>query len=138
MQKLFIDTSAWYALADPKDDNHQSAIAYRNQIGIKYRLVSTNYVFDELYTLLLLNVGYGGCLGLKGQLDLMIEGDILDVVWVSEAVERESWKIFERYNVDKEWSFTDCTSYAIMKQWEITEVFTFDRHFNQMGFIKRP
>ncbi|WP_448572870.1 hypothetical protein [Trichothermofontia sp.] len=35
-------------------------------------------------------------------------------------------------------SFTDCTSYVVMKQHRITEVFTFDHHFSQMGFIPCP
>ena len=41
----------------------------------------------------------------------------------------------EHYNVDKLWSFTDCTSYVAMKDSGITEVFAFDHHFEQMGFI---
>lgn len=40
--------------------------------------------------------------------------------------------------ISKEWSFTDCVSYVVMKQREITEAFTFDHHFAQMGFIKQP
>ncbi|WP_413174694.1 hypothetical protein [Anabaena azotica] len=51
MQELFVDTSAWYAIADPGDTNHQSALIYRNQIARKCRLVSSNYILDELYTL---------------------------------------------------------------------------------------
>lgn len=41
-------------------------------------------------------------------------------------------------NIDKEWSFTDCTSYVVMKQKGITEAFTLDRHFTQMGFVQYP
>jgi predicted nucleic acid-binding protein len=33
---------------------------------------------------------------------------------------------------------TDCVSNVVMKQREITEVFTFDHHFEQMGFVKQP
>jgi predicted nucleic acid-binding protein len=48
-----------------------------------------------------------------------------------------AWEIFARFNVAKEWSFTDCTSYAVMKQLGITEVFAFDHHFTQMGFVRK-
>ncbi len=33
---------------------------------------------------------------------------------------------------------TDCTSFAVMKEFGITEVFAFDHHFEQMGFILLP
>ena len=60
MPKIFVDTSAWYAIADPSDRNHQSALSYRNQIARKYKLVISNYILDELYTLLLrLSRSYG-------------------------------------------------------------------------------
>jgi len=38
----------------------------------------------------------------------------------------------------KEWSFTDCMSYVVMKQLDIDEAFAFDHHFEQMGFMRRP
>jgi uncharacterized protein len=46
--------------------------------------------------------------------------------------------VFERYNIDKFWSFTDCVSYVVMQQQNIQEVFSFDHHFSQMGFVRRP
>jgi predicted nucleic acid-binding protein len=50
----------------------------------------------------------------------------------------EAWTVFERFNRDKQWSFTDCTTYALMKQMSMVEVFAFDRHFDQMGFRRSP
>jgi predicted nucleic acid-binding protein len=41
-------------------------------------------------------------------------------------------------NVDKEWSFTDCVSHVVMRQREIREVFAFDHHFEQVGFVRLP
>ena len=50
----------------------------------------------------------------------------------------QAWDAFQMYNVDKTWSFTDCTSFAVMKNMGLTEVFAFDHHFEQMGFIRLP
>ena len=58
LPKLFVDTSAWYAIADKGDNNHQSALTYRNQIARKYKLITSNYILDELYTLLLIHLNY--------------------------------------------------------------------------------
>ncbi|MBC6423687.1 MAG: type II toxin-antitoxin system VapC family toxin [Hormoscilla sp. SP12CHS1] len=138
MKKLFVDTSAWYAISDPGDPNHKAALAYRNEIVKKYRLVVTNYIWDELYTLLLMSLRYRKTVDLKSQLDILVTTNIIEVVWVREDTAREAWAIFEKYNVDKHWSFTDCVSYVVMKQLGITEAFTFDCHFAQMSFVPRP
>jgi predicted nucleic acid-binding protein len=63
---------------------------------------------------------------------------LLHVVRVTEEIEEAAWEIFERFNRDKFWSFTDCTSKTIMDSLDIKETFSFDRNFEQMGFIRRP
>lgn len=65
-----MDTSAWSAIVDGGDSNHEAAISYKNEIPEDCRLVVTNYILDELYTLLLLNQGYNEAVELKRQLDL--------------------------------------------------------------------
>jgi len=55
-----------------------------------------------------------------------------------EKVNNEAWAVFERFNVDKQWSFTDCVSYVVMKQRGINETFAFDADFAQMGFLCQP
>jgi predicted nucleic acid-binding protein len=36
--------------------------------------------------------------------------------------------------VDQSWSLTDCASFLIMEQRQITEALTHDRHFEQRGY----
>ena len=36
--------------------------------------------------------------------------------------------------LDKEWSLTDCTSFAVMNQRGLEEALTSDHHFEQAGF----
>jgi uncharacterized protein len=125
------------ALADKDDDNHARSVTFNKTIsGIQ--LVTTNYVLDELYTLLLLHTGYSKTVQFKSRLDFLITRKALTVIWISETVATQTWQVFEQFNVDKQWSFTDCTSYVVMKAQGITEVFTFDHHFSQMGFVRCP
>ena len=138
MQRLFIDTGAWDAIADKGDKNHENALRFRDDIAGNYTLVTSNYVLDELYTLLLLNIGYPKTILFKQDLDILREERVLDVIWVTGDIAKKAWKIFEQFNKDKRWSFTDCTSYVIMQDLCMTEVFAFDHHFEQMGFIRRP
>jgi|SRR5579883_1200682 len=79
MNLLFVDTSAWAAIADASDDQHQAAVAYQVKIAGRYRLVITNYILDELYTLLLMNVGYAQTINFKHRLDQLIEGGFIEV-----------------------------------------------------------
>jgi predicted nucleic acid-binding protein len=42
--------------------------------------------------------------------------------------------LFYRQRRDKSYSLTDCASMLIMRQQNILDVLTFDRHFQQEGF----
>lgn len=138
MRQILVDTSAWDAIADGGDPNHEVALLFRDEIAEQCRLVVTNYILDELYTLLLMNIGYQRAVDFKRNLDVLIEEGILEIVWVSKEIATEAWIVFEQFNVDKQWSFTDCVSYVVMKQRGITEVFAFDDDFAQMGFVRQP
>jgi len=136
--KIFIDTSAWDAIEDSGDQNHEIALAFKDDLPNNCRLVTTDYVLDETYTLLLLNVGYERTIAFQRDTSELLQAGILEVAHVTSSLCDEAWDIFKRFNVDKKWSFTDCVSYAVMKQLDIEAVFSFDHHFEQMGFNRKP
>ncbi len=138
MKQIFIDTGAWCAIEDKRDVHHVEALLFKEEIAGTCMLVTTDYVLDEAYTLLLLNIGYKGTVDFHDKIEQMADAGILNIVHISQTLADETWKVFERFNIDKEWSFTDCSSFAVMKQLEIDEAFVFDHHFEQMHFIKRP
>lgn len=138
MRQIFVDTSAWDAIADAGDPNHEMSLLFNDEIADRCRLVVTNYVLDELYTLLMMNVGHQRTVDFKRKLDVLAQEGILVIIWVSEDIATEAWTVFEQFNVDKQWSFTDCVSYVVMKQREIVEAYAFDQHFAQMGFARLP
>ena len=87
---------------------------------------------------MLMNLGYQPTVEFKQKLDVMLEAGVLELVWITEDIAAEAWTVFERFNADKRWSFTDCTPYVVMHRLGITEVFAFDHHFEQMGFHRQP
>ena len=136
---IFIDTSAWIAIEDKKDINHLKALQFKKQLlDSQKRLITTNYILDETYTLMLLDLEYTRTINFKQKLDDLIDSNLVIVVHVTPEVEKEGWEVFQRFNKDKTWSFTDCTSKVIMNMFNILEAFTFDRHFEQMNFIRKP
>ena len=59
MRRLFIDTSAYFALADKRDENHEAAAHFIYQlIRERTELLTTNYIVAETHTLLLNRIGY--------------------------------------------------------------------------------
>jgi predicted nucleic acid-binding protein len=139
MEAIFVDTSAWDAIEDSGDRYHAAALRFKEDlVQQRARLYVTNFVLDECYTLLLYNVGYARTVAFKRAIDLMRTGDILAVVHISEELEQAAWAVFERFNQDKEWSFTDCTTKVVMEHLGIRQVFAFDHHFDQMGFLRHP
>ena len=139
MRIIFVDTSAWYAIQDKSDANHNiAAIFVKESMARKYRMVTTNYILDETYTLILERIGYKFAVQFKHIVDIMLNSHTLTIIRISESIEESAWEVFEQFNVDKKWSFTDCTSKVVMEERRIDEVFAFDGDFKQMGFIRKP
>jgi len=136
---IFIDTGAWIALGDVNDKNHVMAVKFREKLKReKERFITTSYILDETYTFLLINIGYEKALYFHSRIQRMKQSGILEIIHISEEIEEESCEVFERFNRDKKWSFTDCTSKVVMDLLRINEAFTFDYHFEQMGFVLTP
>ena len=139
MEPMFVDTSAWDAIEDSGDRHHAAALRFKEDlVQQRARLYVTNFVLDACYTLLLFNIGYTRTIAFKRTIDLMRASGILVVVHVSEELEQTAWAVFERFNQDKQWSFTDCTTKVVMDNLGLSQVFAFDHHFEQMGFLRRP
>ena len=98
-------------------------------IAERRRLVTTNYVLAELHALLLARVGRR--IALTVILDLIASETTM--VRVGEDEERRALEILRTY-ADKDFTFVDATSFAVMERLGITQAFTFDRHFGQYGF----
>lgn len=126
--KVFLDTGAFLALADEDDDYHSVAI-HTQLLGNRAQLLTSNYVLAETYTLIRFKVGH------KAAVDFMrrFEPAGIKVLRVSEAVEQAAKVIFARYD-DKEFSFVDCTSFALIDHHQLDQAFAFDGHFRQYRF----
>jgi len=133
MQRVFVDTSAFIALLDPRDDFHAQAVHVEQSLsGQAARLVTTNFVLDETYTGLRGKIQHSAILRFR---DSIRKSQRLSVIRITETLEDQAWEIFARYD-DKDFSFTDCTSFAVMRQLGITTALTFDDHFEQFGFTR--
>ena len=72
-RRIFLDTGAIMALFDSRDRNHAASLVFKSEVRGQAKLILTNYVLDELYTLGLKNVGYSPTVRMKRDIDALIE-----------------------------------------------------------------
>ena len=136
--RLFLDTGAFVAIEDLDDANHGKSLEFREKIRRGETpftgLYTSNYIVDETLTLLRLHCGHSIAVAFRKALE---GSKAMRILWVNEQLEKAAWKIFQQYS-DKDYSFTDCTSFAMMNAQAIRNAFTFDEHFSQHGYNTYP
>ncbi len=135
MKGLFVDTAGWMACADGADPANRPACQARDAaLEAGSILVSTDYVIGETLTLIRVRLSLASAEAWWEQ----IEGSSV-VRWESIDVARaeKARHLFFRHR-DKTYSFTDCTSFVVMKELKLRQALTTDRHFRQMGFEVLP
>jgi predicted nucleic acid-binding protein len=127
MKTILVDTGAVFALFDQSSRKHGEAKRILMFIARKrYKPLLTNFLVAEIYALLLTKAGsYYARKWLKNN------------SWPVERVlkfdECRAKDILFKYD-DKEFSYTDAVSFAVMERLQIETAFTFDKHFQQYGF----
>jgi predicted nucleic acid-binding protein len=132
-RRVFIDTSAYFALADPRDANHRSATSIQQRlITERWWLYTTNLVIIETHALLVNRVGRGPAMAVLREMDAAGKAGQLHIVRAGVRDEERAREILEQYE-DKDFSLTDATSFAVMERLSIQHAFSFDRDFAQYG-----
>ena len=128
---VFVDTWAWVALTLRDDANHARAVALSSQLrGTGALLVTSNFVIDESATRIRYDGSQGSaCAG--GSTEPHAYG-VLEIVTVGPSIEEPALDLMRRYS-DQRFSFTECTSFVIMRSFGMEEAFTGDRHFTAAG-----
>jgi uncharacterized protein len=124
----FIDTGAFLALYIERDQYHREASKVFPSLPRPFP--TSNHVVDELATLLGRIAGYRYA---ADRVDNLYASESIDVLPSTREDEIEAIRWMRKY-ADKEISFTDCISFAMMRRLGIRRVFTFDRHFHDAGF----
>ncbi len=135
MTALFVDTAGWMACADESDPAHEACRAARDTaLRAGHALVTTDYVVDETLALIRLRLSLSAAEAWWRQVDASqrVRWERIDGTRFDRALE-----LLFRHR-DKDYSFTDCTSFAVMRELKLTSVLTTDTHFKQMGFDVLP
>jgi hypothetical protein len=132
MKRAFVDTSAWYAYVRREDPDHAAVkTALEKWAG---RLVTSNFVFDEVVTLTRARLGFSAA-SRVGQ--ALRDPGVVDLVRTLPEDEDNAWLYFTRRK-DKWFSFTDCVSFLVMRRLHLTTALALDEDFRQAGFHVEP
>ncbi|MBI4843536.1 MAG: PIN domain-containing protein [Nitrospirae bacterium] len=134
--KIFADTGAFIALTDKDDANHNKAVLFYKAMKEKgVRFATSNFVVCEAMNYLSAKVSHHMAVVFR---DNLKKSGFFEIINVTPSVEDTAFGIFKQY-ADKGFSFTDCTSFALMRSLKIRKSFAFDRHFEQYdNFTRLP
>ncbi len=131
--RIFIDTSAFYAVLDQDDENHpKAAKVWRRLLQDDSALLTSNYVLVETSALLQRRLGIAALRAF--QEDIV---PLLGVEWMDEIRHRAAIEMALAAS-RKRLSLVDCSSFLVMREVEVRQAFCFGRHFREQGFSVLP
>jgi uncharacterized protein len=128
---IFVDSSFWIATRFPRDARHGDATALLARHADS-SLVTSNHVRGETWTFLRRRVGHRSA---THYLDRLERTPRLRVVFVSEELENGALQWLRRHD-EREYSFVDATSFALMRSLGLREALAFDDDFTAAGFVE--
>ncbi len=133
---VFVDTSALYAVLDRDDENHSHAVRqWQRILKDEIAMITSNYVIVETCALLQARLGLDAVRTLHE--DIM---PLVAIEWIPKSVHDAALAAVLTAG-RKKLSLVDCTSFQVMREAGVRNVFCFDRHFVEQGFhtdLPRP
>ena len=125
---LLADTSFFVAYLNPRDEHYELAVEWMT--ASLEPIVTSEWVLAELGNYL----AEGPNRRLYGTLVRALSTEErVEIVSADHDSFHNAVNLYVRRS-DKSWSFTDCTSFCLMKTRKITDALTTDHHFEQAGF----
>lgn len=127
---IFVDTSFWVATIAEDDSHHPEAV---DLLGTNAggQFVTSNHVRGETWTFLNRRYGHGTAVAFIDALGRMVR---VRVEFVRRELEEEGLRWLVQRD-EREYSFVDATSFALMRMLRIREALTFDADFAAAGFV---
>lgn len=130
-EEIFLDASYAIALSSSTDEYHHRAGELAERIEAEgTRLVTTRAVVLEIGNALARLRYRRAAIAL---LDALENDPGVEIVPVTERLYGLAFRLY-RDRPDKEWGLTDCLSFVVMEDRELTDALSADDHFRQAGF----
>ncbi len=131
---IFVDTSFWVGLTMRRDRHHDDARALLDAVADE-SLVTSNHVRGETWTYLRRKAGHTVAVEF---LDRVGRSRRLAIVPVAAELEGRALTWLRSHD-EREYSFVDATSFALMRSLKVRRALAFDGDFAAAGFTElRP
>jgi len=128
-EQILVDTAYVLALVNERDQYHDRAQELADLFEGRNLLITD---------VVLLEIGNALARGFKKQaieiISYFIESEEVEIFRHSSQIFDKAFALYKKYD-DKEWSLVDCISFIVMRERGIKQALTFDRHFDQAGFV---
>ncbi len=132
LRVIFADTSYWIALLNSRDALHSKAVQLSIDIQ-PARIVTSEMVLTEVLNDFSKRGSYLRTSAVEFIERIRIDLNVTVLFQDSDELQKAA-KLYRKCS-DKKWSHTDCMSFIIMEERDISEALTFDKHFSQAGYI---
>lgn len=126
--RFFIDTAYVQALLNPRDSYHGVA-----QQLFTYAHAAETWTTEAILTEIGNALSSINRLAATTFIKACYEARNIHVVQVDTSMFKRAVALYEQ-RPDKTWGLTDCISFVVMRDHQLTEALTSDRHFEQAGF----
>ncbi|MEB3213424.1 MAG: PIN domain-containing protein [Leptolyngbyaceae bacterium] len=127
--RVFLDTVFIQALLNPRDDFHNQA----RQLFPRIRTASEVWITDAIF------IEVGNALSAFNResavqfIQQCYRTNNIRIISVDTELLMQALALYQSRS-DKTWGLTDCISFIVMQQQNLTDAVTSDRHFVQAGF----
>jgi uncharacterized protein len=130
---IFVDTSFWFAWQVATDVNHASARALLHVYAPCHPLLTSDRVCEETWTLLRRRRGHGSAVAFINALQSPQTGVMTRAITPTLAAGAWAWL---RQHNEREYSFVDASSFALMRDAGVRQALAFDGDFTAAGFVE--
>jgi hypothetical protein len=135
---VFIDSGGWLSVTLPSDRHHRAGRQYfQSLISLRAVATTSDFVLQEVITRLRYDAGHRIASEFIALIHEAVDDRRLTVHRITPELWETAEEFFLRYH-DAVLSFTDCSSFALLREHPVDEVFGYDSHFEMMGHILRP
>lgn len=128
MKAAFADTFFFVAAVNPRDEHHARVIRFSAQFNRP--ILTTEWILLEVANALAGSASREGFV----ELDRALRQDPrVRIVPLSSELQARGVALYAQRR-DKAWSLTDCISFLVMADGELSDAISGDHHFEQAGF----
>lgn len=128
MKEVFADAFYFVALLNKTDQYHERALTTAKHLHAN--IITTQWVLAEVADALASSASRRK---VRAFFEELQSDPGVQIIASDAHLFDRALRLYDQHQ-DKQWSLTDCISFTVMKDREISEALTGDRHFAQAGF----